>query len=132
MSLFESLIMSSFYYSCLAYINMPNFSWDRIEVFLVRSLKQIFELPMNMNSAHAREIFRTTTFRESIENFARRRIVGLSNSSSLTQDLIADFRDYSGMNGKDTILERLLKTAGLDPISSCHMCSFNVDHDCVK
>ena len=111
---------------------MPNFSWDRIEVFLVRSLKQIFELPMNMNSAHAREIFRTTTFRESIENFARRRIVGLSNSSSLTQDLIADFRDYSGMNGKDTILERLLKTAGLDPISSCHMCSFNVDHDCVK
>ena len=131
MSLFNTLIMSSFTYSCLAYINMPEYSWSRVENFLTRALKQIFDLPMNMSSNRAREIFKTSTFREDIEAFARRRICGLINSSSLTKDMIANYRDYVDIDGKDTILDRICRTAGIIDTRVCYLCTFRVEHDCV-
>ena len=131
MSLFNTLIMSSFTYSCLAYINMPEYSWSRVENFLTRALKQIFDLPMNMSSNRAREIFKTSTFREDIEAFARRRICGLINSSSLTKDMIANYRDYADIDGKDTILDRICRTAGIIDTRDCYLCTFRVEHDCV-
>ena len=132
LSLFDSLIMSSFHYSGLAYVNMPEYSWDRVESFLTRSLKHIFELPMNMSNSHARGIFRNNSFRDDIESFARKRICGLINSSTLTQDMIVNYRDYVDLNGKDTILDRIRKTAGINTVLNCYLCPFGVAHYCVK
>ena len=132
LSLFDSLIMSSFHYSGLAYVNMPEYSWDRVESFLTRSLKHIFELPMNMSNLYARNIFKINSFRDDIESFARKRICGLVNSSTLTQDMIAKYRDYADMNGKDTVLDRIRKSAGINTAQNCYLCTFSVDHFCVK
>ena len=111
---------------------MPEYSWDRVESFLTRSLKHIFELPMNMSNSHARGIFRNNSFRDDIESFARKRICGLINSSTLTQDMIVNYRDYVDLNGKDTILDRIRKTAGINTVLNCYLCLFGVAHYCVK
>ena len=132
MSIFNSLIMSTFEYSCLAFLNMPNKGWDRIESFLTRSLKQIFELPKNMNSETARGIFISGSFRQKIENFAVKRSTGMLNVATLTRDMVANYVEYADLNGKDTILDRLMKISGVEEVVDCYMCQFNVDHNCVR
>ena len=129
---FNSLVMSCFHYSGLAILNMPERIWLRVESFLCRSIKQIFDLPKCMSNERARGIFFCNSFRDQIEKFAIKRIHSMSNSSSMMQNLIAQYRDYAFKRGKDTLLDRTCKLCGLNDNSNCFLCFYGVEHNCVS
>ena len=133
MSLFNSLVLSTFEYSCLAFLNMPNHEWNKVEGFLTRSLKSIFDLPRHMNSDVARGIFMSTTFLDKLEKFAVKRAANLLNVCNLTKDMVIEYGNYTEINGRNTILNRMEEICGVENVENlCHLCFFNVEHCCVS
>ena len=85
-----------------------------------------------MNNERARGIFMSGSFRGKIEKFAIKRSVNLLRSSSLTKNMIYNYGGYASKDGKDTILDRMENLAGVpDGVDLCHLCLFNIEHDCV-
>ena len=130
--IFESLILSCFYYSSMAYLNMNEKNWALIENFLIKSIKMIFDLPLQMNGERAREIFYPCTFREKIEIHALKRIAAMSNSTTIMQHQIFNCRDYAFTGSRDTIFERAMKISGINEAVNCYLCTMNCEHDCVR
>ena len=130
--LFDSLVLSVLLYSGPAYLNMKNGTWDKLECFLVRSIKWIFGLPMNMNSNLARSLFFAETFRRTIELRTLKRLDDIVKKSNLVQDVITDMNDYCCLVGKKTILETAAGISGINLTTGCKFCSFKIPHDCVK
>ena len=55
--IFKSLVLSCSCYSSMAYLNMNEKNWALIENFLIKSIKTIFDLSLQMNGERAHEIF---------------------------------------------------------------------------
>ena len=102
MQIFESLVISIFKHSCVAFINMPEKNWNRLESFYCRWLKIIFDLPLHMSNETARRLFSASSLRNQLEHFDVKRFAEMSKNVKSIQNLIFDYGKYAFRNGKDS------------------------------
>ena len=125
---FDSLVSSAFHYSAPAFLNMSEKNWLKVENFYNRSLKCIFDLPPYMSSLRARELFRSRSFRQQIEDRATSRIGDIITSTGFISDMVYG---HAKLEGKDTVLDRVFRIMGIERELDCNFCPFDAEHDCV-
>ena len=132
MHLFHSLITSAFHYSSLAFLNVNKSIWTHLEKFYAKSLKMIFELPLNSNSQKIVEYFSPKPFRDVIFDMATRRFLAIIKSARLNENLVHEYQSYAGQRLNPGIIDRLFEYAGVDCRRDCLLCVCEIYHACVK
>ena len=126
MQIFESLVISIFKYSCVAFINMPEKNWNRLESFYCRWLKIIFDLPLHMSNETARRLFSASSLRNQLEHFAVKRFADMSKNVKSIQNLIFDYGKYAFRNGKDSLIDRIFRITQIEKNLDCYFCPTGV------
>ena len=131
MDTFNSLIVSSFEYSSLAFMSCSETYWKKLENFYCRSIKQIFDLPRGMNSSVARGLFTNETFKTRLQRRAIERFHDMVNDTKMMTDMVLEYRDYQNKPGRNTLLDTIRKKTELPICYSCSLCSLGLTHSCV-
>ena len=108
-------------------------NWEAISVIVAFFISSFFDLPRHLNSDVARGIFMSTTFLDKLEKFAVKWAANLLNVCNLTKDMVIEYGNYTEINGRNTILNRMEEICGVENVENlCHLCFFNVEHCCVS
>ena len=109
--------------------NSDDLNWQKVENFYNRSLKCIFDLPSYMSSLRARQLFKSQSFREQIEDRAVGRIGDIITSTGFISNTVYTHEFFEG---RDTVLDRAYKVMGIEGNLDCNFCPFGAVHDCVE
>ena len=82
-----------------------------------------------MSSQRARELFKSSSFRRQIEDRAVGRISNIATTTCVLSDMVYN---YENSNGKDTVMDRMLKVMGVEEMGDCNFCAFDLNHHCVS
>jgi len=130
--LYNSLVISVFDYSAIAFMNISNHLWRKLESFHARAAKILLNLPSRMSNQNAVDLLFGYCLRERLEFRAIDRFNKMKKNVSLVRDLVVDIPNYVKKGRFKSPLQIMLSIAGIDASVGCILCKTSIYHSCVK